>query len=147
MLFLSVLALAWLASKPNIIVPPSLTPNITLLDRDDLSMDTPERPKPTQEQIGEHNFAKAKSSFEAKNYKAALSLLDIALASVPDNAEYLKVRSQVHSKLNQDSLALEDINIVITLEPNNARFIKERAFIHWKLKQFENVLEDCRLVG
>ena len=74
-------------------------------------------------------------------------MLDIALASVPDNAEYLKVRSQVHSKLNQDSLALEDINIAITLEPNNARFIKERAFIHCKLKQFENVLEDCRLVG
>jgi len=79
----------------------------------------------------------------ADRFSDALAMVDRAIrANGQGTAQLYGFRAQVHEKMRQFELALEDLNRAVTLDPNYYNTVRTRGRMLTKLKRYDEALVD-----
>ncbi len=76
------------------------------------------------------------------NYQQALTTVDSAIKDDPQNVRLIKMRGNIHFKLNDYQSALSDFNTVVQMYPNQAKPYVDRAIVLYAMKNYDAALSD-----
>ena len=94
-------------------------------------------------QSAKEAYSQALEMLEAKDYSAAIELLNKAVSEEKDNADYLLKRGEAKYLSGKGILAIQDFNKVISIDANNSMAYAFRSAIYVAMKDYKSAIEDC----